>query len=330
MDKLRRTLVGAPLVALFVGLAAVALPTSTAWSLNPSLDRTGFGVEVVTICDRASSELDSLKNLYADEGDGDSFVAYFSGLDRILGRMDAKLAKLRVADATARSITSTSRSAIAFERKVVKAALVQGRRGRVSAARASIDAAYVGIEQREQAVNAQLVSVSLDECSFFPTTSTVDDSPAAGGPVVFGLDATDAAVVLPPVAGFILTVLPPDARTLPLDAAGQAVVERFDGRVVYTAAGKPAALLIAMKMRPNLGSAEADAYFVGLFGESAVKPVELPPTGAFRRIQLAEAPTGVTVGAVQGRWAVAVIGTEPTAAKQFVAAYFPAVPLLPA
>ena len=330
MDKLRRTLGAASLVVVFAGLAAVAGPASNAWSLTRPLDRTGFGVEVVTICDRASSELDSLKNLYADEGDGESFVAYFSGLERILGRMDVKLAKLRVADAASRSITSTSRSAIAYEHKVVKAALVQGRRGRVSAARASIDAAYVDIERREQAVNAQLVSISLDECSFFPTTSTVEDPPASGGPVVFGLDATDAAVVLPPVPGFTLTVLPPDAHTPPFDATLLAVVERFDGRVMYTGAGKQAAVLYAMKVRPDVGSWQADAYFEALFSQSPVKPVELPPTGAFRRVQLAETSTNVLVGAVQGRWAIAMIGSDPTVEKQFLAAYLQAVPLLPA
>ena len=325
------------LVLLFTGLTVGSTVIGSfngrpASALTPALDRNGFGIEVVTMCDRASSELDSLKNLYADETSRDDFVFYFSGLDRILVRMDTKLARLRVPDSSTKSIVATSRSALGYERKVIKVGLARGRTGKVAAARDYIDAAYVEIERREQTVNAQLVSIDLDECSFFPTTLEGDTSSttSSSGPVVFGLDATDVAIVLPPVPGFTLAVLPEDARTFPLDDASKALIGRYDGRLVYSGSGKPVAVLVAMKLRRSLDAAEADAFFKGLFGSVPASPVDLPATGAFRRVQLAESGSSVVAGGVQGRWAVAVVASDAVGTKQFVAAYFPAVPLLPA
>ena len=331
---MRRTALPAVLVPILAVLAGSGLVRpSTATALTPTLDRNGFGAEVVTICDRASSELDSLKNLNGGEEDRASFVAYFTGLDRILVRMDTKLAKLRVTDAAAKAIVTTSRSALAYERKMVKTGLARGRAGSVIGARDYIDAAYVEVERREQAVNGQLVSIALDECSFFPTTRP-DDTPttstAPAGPVVFGLDPTDAAIVLPSVGGFTLTVLPEDARALPVDDVAKALIERYDGRLVYGANGKPVGALIAMKLRVTLAPTEADAFLTGLFGSLQAQPVDLPATGAFKRVQLAQSGTKVSAGGVQGRWGVAFVGTEPVGAKQFVAAYFPSVPVLPA
>ena len=333
----RRAVLIRPLLLLFTGLTVGSTVIGSfngrpASALTPALDRNGFGIEVVTMCDRASSELDSLKNPYADETSRDEFVSYFSGLDRILVRMDTKLARLRVPDASTKSIVATSRSALGYERKAIKVGLARGRTGKVAAARDDIDAAYVEIERRERTVNAQLVSIALDECSFFPTTLAGDKSSTASpsGPVVFGLDATDAAIVLPPVPGFTLTVLPADARTFPLDDASRALIERDDGRLVYSGSGKPVGALVAMKLRRSLNATEADAFFTGLFGSVPAAPVDLAAAGAFRRVQLAESASSVVAGGVQGRWAVAVIGSDVVSAKQFVAAYFPAVPLLPA
>ena len=337
LNMSRRTVLTRRRVLLFVGLTVGSSVIGSfngrpASALTPALDRNGFGIEVVTMCDRASSELDSLKNLYADETSRDEFVSYFSGLDRILVRMDTKLARLRVPDTSTKSIVTASRSALGYERKSIKVGLARGRTGKVAAARESINAAYVEIERRERSVNAQLVSIALDECSFFPTTLDGDTSStaASSGPVVFGLDATDAAIVLPPVPGFTLTVLPEDSRTLPLDDASKALVGRYDGRLVYSASGKPVGALVVMKLRRSLDATEADAFFKGLFGSVPASPVDLPATGAFRRVQLSESGSSVVAGGVQGRWAVAVVASDAVGTKQFVAAYFPAVPLLPA
>ena len=307
--------------------AAGGIAPSPARALSPALDRDAFGTEVAIICDRASSELLSLKDLDADAPDTrESFVAYFSGLDRILVRLDTKLTKLRIADAGAKAVVASARAALAYERKILKAGLARGRTKSVASARSSIDDAYVEIDRRELAVNAQLVALGLDECSFFPSTSPDTAAPA---PTVFGLDPGDAAMVLPAIPGFTLTVLPPESQVLPLDDAGLDAVERFDGRVIYGDDGKLIGTLVALKLRPGQDGFDEDSFFEGVFGAPPL-PALLVATGAFRRVRMIEGAAGLTAAALQGRWAVIVVADSPTIAKQFVSRYLAAVPVLPA